>query len=423
MGDTIRSMLGDGIFLNTIHTTKFKSGTLSINLFRPLREEEAAMNALLPSVLRRGSAAHPDLVSLAAELDELYGASVCSAVRKRGEIQIIGLGADFNDDRYIPDCSDLLERVCALVGEVLLRPVVENGVFKEEYFESEKKNLIDSINSRVNDKISYTQSRLIENMCAGEAYGIDKIGSKAAAEAITNEALYRHYVNILATSQIEIVYVGSADHQRVKDALTAWIGDIPRGEIEPTGTVITYAVGEPRYIEESLDVTQGKLAIGFRTGVTAADEDYAEMVLFNAVFGGGINSKLFMNVREKLSLCYYASSGFEKFKGLLLVNSGVEFDKYETARAEIFAQLEACKNGDITEQELESSRMYLLDSLACSRDSLALMEESCISGLAGDYDRTPEELMNELKKLAKEDVVRAAKRVQLDTVFFLKGAE
>lgn len=423
MGNTIRSKIGEGVFLNTIHTTKFKSGTLSLNLFRPLSDDEAAMNALLPSVLRRGSENHPDLVSLAAELDELYGASICSAVRKRGEIQIIGLGADFNDDRFIPDCKDLLERVCCLMGEVLLQPITEGQGFKQEYFESEKKNLIDSINSRVNDKISYTQSRLIENMCQGEAYGTDKIGGREEAEAITNEVLFKHYKSILATSQIEIVYVGSADHQRVKNALSAWIDRIPRGEIEPTGTVITYAVGEPKYIEESLDVTQGKLAIGFRTGTTAADEDYAEMVLFNAIFGGGINSKLFMNVREKLSLCYYASSGFEKFKGLLLVNSGVEFDKYETAKAEIFAQLEACKNGDITDQELESARMYLLDTLACSRDSLALMEESCISGLAGDYDRTPEELADELKKLTKEDVVKAAKRVRLDTVFFLKGAE
>ena len=422
MENSIRSRLLPDVFLTAIKTDKFKSGAITLNLLRPLSEDEAAMNALFPVILRRGTVEHPDLVSVASQLDELYGASIGAVVRKRGEVQVIGLSVEFNDDRFLPE-DGLLEKVCDLMGEMLLRPVTDGEKFDDEYFESEKKNLIDLINARVNDKISYAQSRLIESMCADEAYGIDKTGSRQQAEIITNEVLYRHYLNVLETSQIEIIYVGSADSKRVENAMLSALADLPRGQIVPTGTATGHTVTEPKYVEDSMDVTQGKLSIGFRTGVTAADEDYPDMVLFNAVFGGSLNSKLFMNVREKLSLCYYASSGLEKFKGLMIVNSGVEFENYQIAKDEIFAQLEACKKGDITEEELEGARKYMLNSLRCQNDSLAAQEESALSRIIGGYDRTAAELAAQLEKLTAENVVRAANKACLDTVYFLKGVE
>ncbi len=422
MENPIRSQLLPDVFLTSIKTDKFKSGAITLNLLRPLCQQEAAMNALFPVVLRRGTQEHPDLVSIAAELDELYGASIGAVVRKRGEVQPVGLSVEFNDDRFLPE-DGLLERVCGLMGEMLLHPLSDGKSFDPEYFESEKKNLIDLINSRVNDKISYAQSGLVESMCQGEAYGIDKLGSREQAEAITNTGLYSHYLSALETSRIEIIYVGSADSSRVEQAMTAALAGLPRGHITAVGTLPGPAPHEPKYVEKAMDVTQGKLSIGFRTGVTAADADYPAMVLFNAVFGGSLNSKLFMNVREKLSLCYYASSGLEKFKGLMIVNSGVEFENFEIARDEIFAQLDACRRGDISREELEGSRKYMLNSLRCQEDSLAAQEESALGRIIGGYDLTAPELAASLESLTADDVVRAANMVRLDTVYFLKGVE
>jgi predicted Zn-dependent peptidase len=172
-----------------------------------------------------------------------------------------------------------------------------------------------------------------------------------------------------------------------------------------------------------MDITQGNLVMGFRTGVTAADPDYPAMVLLNTVFGGGITSKLFTHVRERLSLCYYASSGLNKFKGIMTVSSGVDMDKYVMARDEILRQLDLCRAGDITSEELESARSALLSSLRASEDSLSLMVDSALSQEIGKYDYTPEDLAQALTQVTVEDVQQAAKKVQLDTIFFLKGAE
>ena len=422
MENVIRSQLMPDVYLTAIKTDKFKSGVITLNMLRPLKEEEASMNALFPVILRRGTEAYPDLVAIAAELDELYGASIGAIVRKRGEVQTVGLSVEFNDDRFLPE-DGLLEKVCELMGEMLLRPLTVDGAFDPEYFESEKKNLIDTINAKINDKISYAQSRLIETMCDGEVYGVDKLGSIEAVEKITNDELFAHYRNVLETSAVEIIYAGSADSSRVAGAMTAALAGMPRGAVVSTGTETEHNVGETKYVEDAMDVTQGKLSIGFRTGVTAADDDYPKMALFNVVFGGGLNSKLFMNVREKLSLCYYASSGLEKFKGLMIVNSGVEFENFEVAKNEIFAQLEACKNGDITAEELDSAKKYMLNSLRCQDDSLGAHEESALGRIIGGYDRTAEKLAEEIEPLTVEDVVSAANMVTLDTIYFLKGVE
>ena len=359
MSEMIRREVAPGVWLRTVHTKKFKSAYLSLTFLCPLEEETAALNALVPQVLRRGSRRHPDLESISAALDELYGGAIEPVVRKRGETQCTGFVASFLDDAYTLDGQPVLERAVQLLGELVLDPYTADGAFCPDYTASEVNNLVDRIRGQVNDKRSYASLRLTQLMCGEEAFGVDRLGDEARARAITPQALWAQYQKLLAGAGIELYYCGSAQPERVERALRSAFASLPQGcgRIQPECDVRIHAPAEPAVVEERMDVTQGKLAMGWRTGgCTIWEEDFPALLLLNALFGGTTMSKLFMNVREKLSLCYFASSTLEKQKGLITVSSGIEFDKYEQARDEILAQLEAIRRGEIEPWELEGAR-------------------------------------------------------------------
>ena len=340
MTQVTRRELFPGVWLRTVHTDKFKSSYLSLTMLVPLERERAAANALLFPVLRRGTREHPDMESLSAALDELYGGAIEPIVRKKGETQCLGFVASFLDDAFAPGGEPILEPAAGLLGELLLRPRLQDGIFAEEYVSGERANLVDRIRGQINDKRSYATLRLGQLMCGEEAFGVDKLGDVEHAAAVTPGSLWERYQQLLSTAQIELYYCGSAEEERVARALKEALSALPvnEGRICPDCEVRLHAGPEPSMVEESMDVTQGKLAMGFRTGgVTCWEEEYPAMAMCNAVFGGTTLSKLFMNVREKLSLCYYASSTLEKMKGLILVSSGIEFDKFQQARDEILA--------------------------------------------------------------------------------------
>ncbi len=423
--EVLRRELSPGVWLRTVHTNKFKSAYLSLTLMVPLRRETAAANALIPWVLRRGTERYPDLERLSAALDQLYGGAIEPAVRKKGETQCVGFAASFLDGAYAPEGEPILEGAAALLGELLLRPCTQDGVFRRDYVEGERAHLIDRIRAQINDKRRYALARLTQLMCAEEAFGVDKLGDEESAAAITPEGLWARYQDLLARSEIELYYCGSAAPEQVEAAFRAALAGLPRnGErLEPACTVRLHAP-EPAYREERLDVTQGKLALGFRTGgVTCWEEDYPALVLCNAVFGATPLSKLFLNVREKLSLCYYASSALEKMKGLLLVSSGIEFDKYQQARDEILAQLEAIRRGDIQDQELEGARRALIGGHLSTLDDQSRLEEFWLGQTAAGLDAGIEELTEQLKQVTKDQVSAAAQKLELDTVYFLRGLE
>lgn len=421
--ERLRYELLPDVYLTVLHTDKFRTNCLSVNLLRPLCREEAALNALLPDVLLRGCKMCPDMGEISAWLDSRYGAGVQATVRKKGEVQAIGFFMDYMDEKFAQPGEDLTGDMCRLLGSFLLEPVLEGGVFRQDYVDGEKVNLINAIMAQINDKRTYASIRLRQEMFAGEAYGVSKNGERDQVEAITPAALYRHYRGILATSRIELVFAGRADGEKVKAALLEALGDLPRAKTAPIHTDLGPMPQSVREKTETMDVTQGNLVMGFRTGVTSGDVDYPAMLMFNGVFGGSLTSKLFMNVREKLSLCYYASSGLDRFKGVMVVASGVDMDKYAQARDEILRQLEACRQGDITAEELESTRSYIQSSLLAGGDSLMRMEDFWLSQLVGGFDYTPEELADWIAQVTREDVARAAGNTVLDTIFFLKGAE
>ena len=415
-----RTEILPGVYLTAVQSDKFKTGCFSLNLLRPMKKEEAAANALIPSVLLRGSETCPDIASISAKLDELYGASVGTLVRKKGEVQLVGFYCDYVQDEYVDE--PVFAPVMAFLAELLLNPRLENGAFPEAVVDSEKLNLENAMLSRINDKRTYAASQLIRTMCAGQPYGIPRIGDPDDLTEITAKSLYAHYRDLLATSRVELFYMGSLSPEAVTKVLQAALAELPRAEVfVPVGTTPAPQARPVQEKTERLDVTQGKLSLGFFTDITAKDPRYPALVLAATVFGGGATSKLFTNVREKMSLCYYASASFEKFKGVLSVSSGVEFSKLETAKTEILRQLEACKAGDSTDDELESARGYLVSDLKIAMDSPGRLDDYYMGQILLEQDGTMEDLASAIARVTKQEAADAIQALRLDTIYALEG--
>ena len=414
-----RREIMENVYLTYLPATKFKTGCLSAQLVT-LRRETAAWNALLPPVLSRGTVRYPDMESLSAAMDRLYGMNLSTTIRKRGERQCVGFVTTVIDDRYAPGGEPLLEPAAQLLGELFLDPVTRGGRFLPEYVESEKTNLIDSIRSIRNDKRDWADRRLLEEMCAAEPYGVSRWGDEQSAAKINNQKLYQYSQRLLAESRLELFYCGSAERRRVEDALLEAFAALPRGvPAELSAPERPAAPSEPRFVTETMDVTQGKLAMGFR----CVTDDVPAMILANLLFGGTSNSKLFMNVREKLSLCYYASSLYARSKGILTVSSGIETKDYDRALAEILHQLEAVQRGEWEDWELAAARSAMRASLQSLGDSQGAMENYYLGQAATGQDESPEELLVLLSEVTPERIRAAAQSVKLDTVYFLKGRE
>ena len=415
-----RTEILPGVYLTAVQSDKFKTGCFSLNLLRPMKKEEAAANALIPSVLLRGSERCPDIASISAKLDELYGASIGTLIRKKGEVQLVGFYCDYVQDEYVDE--PVFAPVMAFLAELLLNPWLENGAFPEAVVDSEKLNLENAMLSRINDKRTYAASQLIRTMCAGQPYGIPRIGEPEDLKNITAKSLYAHYWDLLATSRVELFYMGSLSPEAVTKVLQAALAELPRAEVfVPVGTTPAPQARPVQEKTERLDVTQGKLSLGFFTDITAKDPRYPALVLAATVFGGGATSKLFTNVREKMSLCYYASASFEKFKGVLSVSSGVEFSKLETAKTEILRQLEACKAGDITDDELESARGYLVSDLKIAMDSPGRLDDYYMGQILLEQDGTMEDLASAIARVTKQEAADAIQALRLDTIYALEG--
>ncbi len=409
-----------GVTLRICRDTRFKQGCLSFQLVRQMEKEEAAMNALLPSVLLRGTASCPDLRSITEHLDELYGASISPLVRRVGDYQTTGVYCGFMDDRFALPGDQVLRPMLAFLEEVLLGSPLENGAFLPGFVESEKKNLISTIESELNDKRTYAMSRLLKIMCKGDTFGLPRLGEKEQVARITPQALYAHYQQLLRTSPIDIFYVGSAEGQQVAELLMPLLNKLPR-DCGCLAHQTAFQACEGSDEVETMDVSQGKLCMGFTVPITNRDPEFPAMQVLNVIYGSGMTSKLFQNVREKMSLCYSIGSGYYGTKGIVVVNAGIDFDKEQLTREEVLRQLDICREGSITEQELRAAKEALLSSLRATHDSPGAIEgfyaTAALSGLAF----THEAYMDAVGAVTVEDVVRCAKSMQLHTTYFLKG--
>lgn len=420
-----RTELMPGVFLSHLRSDKFKTACMSVTLLTQLRRETAAMNAVIPFVLRRGTTRYGDMEQLSRRMDELYGAAVEPVVRRIGEIQCIGFYGSFPEPDYLPGGEALLGDTCALMAQLLLDPVTRGGLLLPQYVDSEREKLLDIIRSRMNDKRSYALTRCIEEMCCYEDFAVSRFGSESEAENIHYKKLTRHYREFIQTCPVEIFYCGKTDFKAVSAAMRDAFSAMPRGEIDyDIGTDLRMNAVEDhvRFVEEEMDVTQGKLVLGFRLGECMEEPDIPALYVFNAVYGSGATSKLFMNVREKLSLCYYASSAAYLHKGIMLVSSGIEFDKLDAARDEILAQLDSVRRGEITDDELRSAKKSVASDLRAVQDSIGELEGFYLSQALDGLDYGPAELAALAEDVTKEDVQAIAESIECDLIYFLKGS-
>ena len=409
-----------GVTLRCYPDQRFKHGCLSVQLVRSMCREEAACNALLPAVLLRGCNSCPDLRDITLRLDDLYGASVGTLVRRVGDYQTTGFFASFIEDLYAMEGDAVLVPMVAFLKELLLDPVRENGVFRADYVEGEKKNLISTIESQINDKRAYAMEQMMRRMCREDTFGLSRLGEKEDVAAITPESLFAHYEKILRTSRIDVFYVGSAPASQVAELIKDLLGGIERDYVNLPEQTGFHSCPGGSY-EQQMEVNQGKLCMGFVSPVTIRDRDFVAMQLLNMVFGGGMTSKLFMHIREKLSLCYAIGSGYHGSKGIFSVSAGIDSNKKQKVQEEVMAQLEACRRGQITEEELNAAKQALRSGLLSTPDAPASIEGYYASAALSGLPLTLEAYMSAVEQVTVEQVAQAAKSLELHTVYFLKG--
>ena len=412
--------IAPGITLRCFPDDRFKQACMSVLLLRPVCRQEAGLNALLPSVLLRGCESAPDIRAIARRTDDLYGASIGGCVRRVGDWQTTGLFCGFVEDRFALSGDRIMEPTVALLQDLLLHPVLENGVFRQDFVETERKSLILTIESEINDKRSYAQSQLMRKMCSADSNAIPRLGEKAEVEKITAEDLYAHYRRILRESPIEVNYVGSMEPETVAQLVSRVFRDVERDYVNLPEQTPFRDGGGGEYTEQ-MDVTQGKLCMGFVSPIWDGDDRVVAMRLLNIIFGAGMTSKLFMNVREKLSLCYDIGSSYNSAKGLMVVNAGIDCDMVAETRQEVMNQLSACQNGQITAEELEAAKQYMSSSMRSVYDSTGAIEYFYSMENLSARPMTPEQMDEAVQKITLDDVVAAAKSLQLHTVYFLEG--
>ncbi len=411
--------LSPGMTLRHCRDTRFKQGALSLQFLRPMCREEAAMNALLPAVLLRGCKEYPDLRAITLHLDDLYGASVSALVRRVGDIQTTGLYCGFMEDRFAMDGDAIFAPMVAFLRQLLLEPVLENGVFSHEFVESEKKNLISTIQSEINDKRVYANAKLLRLMCRKDSFGLPRLGTVEDVAAIDASKLYAHYMKVCRESRMEFFYVGSMGKEAVAAMLRSQFSAPVSPSTLPTQTAFHPCDGVNEI--EVMDISQAKLCLGYVTPITNQSPEFAAMQVFNTIFGGGMTSKLFMNVREKLSLCYSIGSGYYGTKGLLTVSAGIDAVQEDRVRQEISAQLDDCRNCKVTAQELESAKAALLSSLRSVHDSPGAIEGYYCTSVLSGLKLTPAAHIEAISKVSIADIAAVADTVQLHSSFLLKG--
>lgn len=407
------------ISLHYIPMKKLKTTTLGVYIHRALNEEEASMNALLPFVLKRGCRLCKDTTEIAHYLENLYGASLSAGILKKGEDQIISFDAETISDQFAPNGELLLSNLIELLLSMIFEPLTENGGFVEDFVEREKKNAIDRIESVINDKRTYAQLRCMQEMCKGEPFEVNKLGSVEGIQKITAAGLYCYYKNMIAESMIDIFICGETDINQITEAVKGV--KLPFANAKLPKTEILTRAAEVKTVTERLDVTQGKLSIGFKTNIKPEEDDFIAILAANSVFGGGAHSKLFNHVREKLSLAYYASSNVDKYKGLMLVNAGIEFENFQKAYDEIMVQLDNVKQGDISDFEFETAISSLVTSFESAYDDARYMQSICLGEIVSGTGCSIADYIKKLKDLKKQDLIKAMGKIELDTVYFLTG--
>ncbi|CAH0254268.1 EF-P 5-aminopentanol modification-associated protein YfmF [Peribacillus sp. NPDC101481] len=411
-----------GYKLHVVRTDKYKTNTLVLKMKAPLTKEDVTYRALLPYVLQSNTSKYPTTPELRSYLDDLYGAGFYVDVAKKGEYQIISFTIDIVNEKFLSDSTPLLEKAFGLLSEVIFNPKKNGEAFDSKTVSNEIRSLKQRIQSISDDKMRYSAIRLVEEMCKNEPYALEASGNLQDLETITPESLFSYYKKVLAEDEIDLYVIGDIDESEVQALADKYVSLQERVPVRLPGKTGKVVEKEKEIIENS-DVKQGKLNIGYRTQVAYGDPDYYALQLFNGIFGGFSHSKLFINVREKASLAYYAASRLESHKGLLMVMAGIENANYKQALDIIHAQMKEMKQGNFSEEELAQTKAVvknqLLETIDVSRGLVEILYHNVVSG----QDISLDEWFANTERTTKEEIIAVGQKIQLDTIYFLTEEE
>ncbi len=413
--------LPNGIRLIIMPTDKFKTISMGLFIYQELTPKLAASNALLPSVLEKGSRLYPDYLTLQRELENLYGAGIGADIMKSGEKHILTFTMETAHDQFLGENGRLLDEGMSILGSVVTDPLVVDGAFREDYVRQEKNQLIKDIRAMLNDKVLYSLERCLSLMCEEENYGVYRLGRIEDYDFIDPSGLYSYYRDLLARNPIDLYVIGDIKHDKVIEAAEK-VFNFPRhGEqMKLPATEIMRRIDKVRYHEEEMLINQAKLVLGYRTYTGFQDDLYCALQVYSGLLGGFPHSKLFMNVREKAGLAYYIHSRLEPHKGLMAIASGINYDQREEAREIIDRQLEDMASGNISDTELDNTKRGLINQLRSKQDSPSKLISFHLDGSIGGRTYTIEELTAGIEAVDREDIKAVAERIKLDTVYLLR---
>jgi predicted Zn-dependent peptidase len=413
----------NGLNVHTIQTDKYKTNTLVFKMKAPLTKETVTQRALLPYVLQSGTKTHPTATALRSYLDELYGATLNVDLTKKGEQHIITIRVDIANEKFLKDSAPLLNKAVQLLSDIILQPALENGEFVAKIVEQEKRSLKQRIQSVYDDKMRYANLRLIEEMCKGEPYALHVNGELKDVDSITSKSLYGYYQKALQEDEMDLYIIGDIDEAEVLDLVKSYFQFENRAVSNRKSPMTKKTITNVNEVIEKQDVKQGKLNIGYRTSITYEDDQYYALQVFNGIFGGFSHSKLFINVREKASLAYYAASRLESHKGLLMVMSGIEPSNYEKAVSIIKEQMEAMKKGAFTDEEIVQTKAVIRNQLLETLDTPRGLVEVLYHNVVSERRRPVDEWIDAMEKVTREEIIEVANKIELDTIYFLTGME
>lgn len=422
----IKSTTKDGrISIYKYGTDKFKSENISLFLAVPPKREASVARALLLSVLKRGTEKYPSQREINERLDELYATLVNFKNQKFDGLQLLGLSADIIRAPYLEGGEELLPDVLEVMGEMLFHPAMDEktGTFFEEYVKSEKENYKSIINSQINEPRTYAAIRCREEMF--DSLGvIDRLESmNERIDAISARALFEEYQYVISNAKIIVFYVGERELDEIYDEVERIlpIGVGKELEIFEKSIKLLENTEAPNEIIEDFPVCQGRLIMGFNCRTTWSDEDYCAMLLCNEILGASPISKLFMKIREAMSLCYECSSVYNSARGAIIVTTGIDSDDFELCKDAISEQVGAMQRGDISDSEFIAAKKSVINVYSALKDSPSAIEKFYLGRVIHNIDSELANFIDKFNSLTKEDVVRCAKSLSLHTVYFLRG--
>ncbi len=411
-----------GIWLFHMETPKFKTNSLKCILPLPLDFEKASANALLPFVLYRGSEDFPKSIDLIRKLEDLFGTDLSVDVRKRGEWQLIDFSLETVNSDFLPDNNDVLPEAIKILSGILFKPLFQNGGFSGNYVDGEKRTLEEEIINLKNNKMEYALERCYQEMCQGEPFSVFRYGSQEKIRELTPEGLYEHYKRVRQKAPIIVFFVGDLPLDTVKKWMVEFFPSREEVyEIKKNGLEI--APRPEKIVVEKDSISQGKLNIGYRTGINRRDPDFPALLVANGLLGSFPHSRLFRTVREEYGLAYYIFSRVESTKGLLTVSAGIDADQFEETVDIIEKEWNKIIRGKINQQEFEFTQKALCSQLKISEDNaFDLMGIELINAL-NSFGELREEMMRKIKEVKPVDVARVLSRVKRDTIYFLEPNE